>query len=178
MKKETIGEIIRNQRKKLGLTAEQLAKKIGVDRTYISKIEKHNLLPSFAVISNLRRVLGIDNCLTLYINQKFPDLYKKFTSSGSELIIPHSSTNLKNIKNKSLLMQEILLWYIRDETETTHKAFALDFLAKYIQSKANNEKAINKIIKYLKKMRQDKKDFWVEYKKQEKKLLKDLTDSK
>ena len=42
-----IGATIRKQREDQGLKAYELAQKAGIDRTYISKIEKDNKLPSF-----------------------------------------------------------------------------------------------------------------------------------
>ena len=60
MAKHTLGQMIRARRKKLGLTAEKLAIKSGIDRTYLSKIERHGYLPSPNVllkIVNNREVL-------------------------------------------------------------------------------------------------------------------------
>jgi len=49
----SIGQLIRIRRKKLQLTAEELANKVGIDRTYISKIEKHDFLPSPKVLASI-----------------------------------------------------------------------------------------------------------------------------
>lgn len=53
MKDTSLGQMIRARRKKLGLTIEELASKIGIDRTYITKIEKHGFLPSPKVLTNI-----------------------------------------------------------------------------------------------------------------------------
>ena len=49
----SLGQLIRIRRKKLQLTAEDLANKVGIDRTYISKIENHDFLPSPKVLTKL-----------------------------------------------------------------------------------------------------------------------------
>ena len=72
MAKKDIGEIVRSQRKKLGLTADKLAEKVGVDRTYISKIENHNLFPSPDIISKLSDILQI-NLVAAWFFEKFPE---------------------------------------------------------------------------------------------------------
>ena len=103
-----------------------------------------------------------------------------FIHSGSQFI-PQSPTEFKNIKENApkLLLQERLFHYIHgDVTKAAHKAFAINLLTMYAPSKVNDEKMINEIIKYLKIAWEDKKEFWAKYKKQERKLLKDLTDSK
>ncbi len=45
------------RRKELGLTAEKLAEKVDINRTYISKIERHDFLPSAAVLTRIISVL-------------------------------------------------------------------------------------------------------------------------
>ncbi|MFJ8513816.1 helix-turn-helix domain-containing protein [Lysinibacillus xylanilyticus] len=56
----TFGEIVHMRRNALGMSMRELAKRIGVDVAYISKIEKgKTLMPSFAVVMHLSRELGI-----------------------------------------------------------------------------------------------------------------------
>jgi DNA-binding XRE family transcriptional regulator len=72
MVKKGIGKIVRAQRKRLGLTAEKLAKEVGIDRTYISKIENYNLLPSAEVIDKISKALHT-NLVEFYVSKKLPE---------------------------------------------------------------------------------------------------------
>lgn len=58
-----IGETIEKQRKAKGLTQSELAKKIGVSNTAISKWENGNNLPDITLIEPLSEILGIDKLL-------------------------------------------------------------------------------------------------------------------
>lgn len=51
---------IRTARKKAGLTQEQLAKKIGVNRATLSKYESGLIEPSFSQVENIAKALGVD----------------------------------------------------------------------------------------------------------------------
>ncbi len=54
-----IGVTLRARRRALNITAEQLAEKIGVERTYISKIENKGYIPSQAVMNKIADILNI-----------------------------------------------------------------------------------------------------------------------
>jgi transcriptional regulator with XRE-family HTH domain len=58
MEKMSLGQLIRARRKKLDLTIEELAIKVGIDRTYITKIERYGFLPSRKVIDNIVKNLN------------------------------------------------------------------------------------------------------------------------
>lgn len=61
MNKENIfGIKIRQRRKTLGLTQEQLAEKIGIDNKHLSKIENGIHLPTYKTIRKLANTLQID----------------------------------------------------------------------------------------------------------------------
>ena len=68
-KKQSLGQIIEDRRKELDITAEALANAIGIDRTYISKIENHNLIPSYDIIISIASELEL--------GKDFLDLYWK-----------------------------------------------------------------------------------------------------
>ena len=76
---KTIGERIRARRKEVGLTAEELAKLAGIDRTYLSKMERHNVLPSPRIFTKIIIQLKVrpESYLLEYQRLKFPDLYKR-----------------------------------------------------------------------------------------------------
>jgi transcriptional regulator with XRE-family HTH domain len=76
MQKTDIGLAIKTQRKAIGMTAEELGKHIGVDRTYVSKIEHGVFLPSDRTTKNIRKVLHLDtNFMVAYYQIKYPDIY-------------------------------------------------------------------------------------------------------
>ena len=70
-----LGNIIRNLRKERGLTQEELARQIGVNYTYISKIEKGRLpyTPSQETLRLLAQALDIDPFELLDLAEKIPD---------------------------------------------------------------------------------------------------------
>ena len=57
MQKLTMGDRIKESRKKLGLTQEQLAEKIDVSLTYVSELERGLKMPSMQLFIKLIEVL-------------------------------------------------------------------------------------------------------------------------
>lgn len=55
-----IGTVIRNARKKSGLTQKQLAKKVSLADTTISSYERGNSQPDFKMIRKILKVCGYD----------------------------------------------------------------------------------------------------------------------
>lgn len=55
-----LGKEIRKKRKKKNLTQEQLAKKIGVCRNYISDLENDRYIPSLKTLIKICNVLELD----------------------------------------------------------------------------------------------------------------------
>ncbi len=53
-------ELLKIQRKKRGLTQQQLAELVGVDRTLISKIESGAATPSVTTAKKIAAVLGFE----------------------------------------------------------------------------------------------------------------------
>ncbi|GEM_PF-5528900 len=70
LNKMNFGAAIRKLRKEEGLKAYELAEKVGIERTYITKIEKHNKLPSFFVIHRISNLLHSPELLEGYIKIK------------------------------------------------------------------------------------------------------------
>lgn len=52
-----IGKTVSNQRIFLGLSQEELSKKSGIDRTYISRIERGIVNPSILILYKIARIL-------------------------------------------------------------------------------------------------------------------------
>lgn len=90
---KTFGEEVKLRRKELGLTAEELAKRAGIVRTYVSRIERHNFLPSPKVFGKLMKVLGDKRSPSnfklsiAYLGRKYPwmDTFPtSFTKAGKD----------------------------------------------------------------------------------------------
>ena len=54
-------EKLRQLRKDKNLTQEQLAKKIGISRTYYTNIEKGRYIPSLITANKIKNILGYKN---------------------------------------------------------------------------------------------------------------------
>ena len=59
MKAETLGDVIKAARQRSGLTIEELATRLDITDRYIYKIENEGKKPSFDILYNLIRELGI-----------------------------------------------------------------------------------------------------------------------
>ncbi|MGP8156343.1 MAG: helix-turn-helix domain-containing protein [Candidatus Acidiferrales bacterium] len=70
----TFGERLRQVRKERGLTLRQLAGEVGVDFTYLSKIEngRFSYTPAVDTIRELARVLKVDSLELLRLANKLP----------------------------------------------------------------------------------------------------------
>jgi len=78
MKNElNLGGFLRRRRRELRLTAEELSQIAGIDRTYITKIEKHNKLPSLAIMQIICDKLGDEELFKDYLKIKYPTMYAK-----------------------------------------------------------------------------------------------------
>ena len=75
MKRNSLGQLIRTRRKELGLTIEELARKVGIDRTYLTKIEKHDWLPSPEVLTHI--IISLKDK-----PKKYVDLYESYKFGG------------------------------------------------------------------------------------------------
>ena len=56
----TIGKQIRHHRRRMSMSQLELAAKVGIFRTYLSRIENGRANPSIAVISNIAVQLNVD----------------------------------------------------------------------------------------------------------------------
>jgi transcriptional regulator with XRE-family HTH domain len=77
----TFGERVRELRKAKNLTLRELAAKVKVNFTYLSKIENHKLdfgdYPGEGLIRKLAKVLGADEDELLLLAEKIPDDIRK-----------------------------------------------------------------------------------------------------
>ncbi|NVN10170.1 MULTISPECIES: helix-turn-helix domain-containing protein [Nguyenibacter] len=62
-----LGEIIYTERMRLGISQEELAARAGLDRTYVSGMERGLRNPTFLVLLRLARELAIDPAILVRI---------------------------------------------------------------------------------------------------------------
>ncbi len=61
----TLGERLNNERKKLNLSTEEVAKRCGVSRSYITLIENNQRFPSSKVLPKLAQVFQVKTNVVL-----------------------------------------------------------------------------------------------------------------
>ena len=121
------GEYLRETRRKKKLTAEKLAKSIGVDRTYISKIERAGYFPSYGVLHKIAKEIGD------------PHLLELFLIHG----VPHGTKTVLEEKSLPSLGYLILLWL---ETDYTDEAIASIIRKTYSFSRIPSKKDLLKAV--------------------------------
>jgi len=75
--KKSLGNLLRARRRELNLTTEELANIAGVNRTYITKIERQNKLPSLAIMQIICDKLGDEQLFKNYLKVKYPTRYER-----------------------------------------------------------------------------------------------------
>lgn len=95
MKTERLGKVIKLKRKGINLTMRELASRVGVDRTYISKIESQNLTPAYHVLLKLEAALGAD-LQQLYYKQKGVEDATVISPTGEPVAIDLKLTSTNN----------------------------------------------------------------------------------
>jgi transcriptional regulator with XRE-family HTH domain len=85
--KETLGNRLKELRKKKGLTQRQLAELVGIDFTYLSKIENGNTpySPSTTTLKMLAVELGVDELELLRLADKLPKDVQKIAHTKQGL---------------------------------------------------------------------------------------------
>lgn len=141
MGRMSLGEKIRLRRKEVGLTAEALAKRVGVDRTYLSKIERHHFLPSPEVFKNIDKILDLGpDFRKRYIQKKYPD----FGEVLKAVIEEH--------KAHPEVAEEEMRKFMERDKEMNSRLVAIKIIKQYNPSQAKNEALINRLIKGLKNL--------------------------
>ena len=83
----TLGETIKNKRKVLGMTQKELASKVEVDFSYISKIEKGNAkMPSKEVLAKVAQALELNENELYFRNNQIPDGVHQIIISDEKVI--------------------------------------------------------------------------------------------
>ncbi|MBS1598468.1 MAG: helix-turn-helix domain-containing protein [Bacteroidetes bacterium] len=85
--KITFGQKLRDERRAASISQRDLADKVGVDYTYISKVENDRLPPPSAeTIEKIAEILGIMSSELLAYAKKIPTEVRDTLSSNSEAI--------------------------------------------------------------------------------------------
>ena len=107
MQREALGLRIREARKKLKMTQEQLAEKVGITDVYICEIERGNKMPSIPVLIAIVEALDIsadyllrDNISTgkTYIYNEFTERLDKLSPKQRKAALELLDVFIKNLK--------------------------------------------------------------------------------
>ena len=94
-----LGQIISKRREDKGLSGAELARRIGVHRSYVTKIEKDGLLPLPKVMKKIQKVLG-DDLGAIYEKEqatrlKYDEMDKKLLDSRMSVADTASTLSIK-----------------------------------------------------------------------------------
>ena len=116
-----IGERIQKQRKKIGMTQEELSEKLGITSGSISRMERGDLKPNLLRISQISSILGTTSSAILTgtspantsanLDSEFYELLSKCSATDQKLIYELAKTVLKvkeDLTNKSTYTDDYL----------------------------------------------------------------------
>ena len=111
---QTLGSLLNARRKKLNLTAEELAEKAGIDRTYITKIETDDKLPSPVIMEKIANILSDEDLFKAYIKIKYPMVYSRVKARDLFLDVEIGNI-MEEIGKKDMTLEETkkLEWRIK-----------------------------------------------------------------
>ena len=158
--KNQFSECLHSSRKSVPITAENLAKAAGVDRTYISKMENHGWLPTLDVASRLSTILKDPDLLSIFLEVKYPKTHNRLQVYG--LKKTDGTTDLSDLAT-----------YVRENVLDNEKHYgehARYLVDNLLPDKAKDKQFIAKIIRVFKKF-QDNETNWI---KGEEKIIKEL----
>ena len=178
MTAQSLGAMIRAQRKAQGLTEEKLARKIGINRGYLSKIEGRGLLPSPDVYKKIKMALGLGSDFqSLYIKNKysnFGEVLKKVVEEDKAkpktyYFAKGQESFVKALKDKApatynaltapigSINAEKLLKELSGRVDTY--PIAVKVVKQYYPSYVNDKVFINKMSDGLKKLKKKIEDY-------------------
>ena len=112
--KQILGGLLKARRKILKLTAEELADKAGIDRTYITKIETDDKLPSPVIMEKIANALSDEDLFKAYIKIKYPMVYSRI-KAGDLFLDVEIGNIMEEIGKKNMTLEETkkLEWRIK-----------------------------------------------------------------
>ncbi len=118
----TIGEKIREYRKKAGLTQEELARKLDITRSMIGQFERSDKPPKLETIARIANALGVDisDLLGGYASFDAPEAYeqemqRRRDQPGVEIKITHSENGTASTENVTISKINKLLSNLNDD---------------------------------------------------------------
>jgi transcriptional regulator with XRE-family HTH domain len=108
--KETFGQILRNLRREKNISQRELAASIGVDFSYISKVENDRLAPPAAeTILKIANKLGVASEILLFSSGKLSENIKDIVTSSPEVIRFLNEAREMHLKDEEwqVLFQEL-----------------------------------------------------------------------
>lgn len=123
-----LGEEIRADRQRLKLRIKDLADKVGVHPTYITYIEKHDKIPSPALMERIKNVLDDEMLETIYLKTKYPGVCKKFEQKQKDIADEFIQRAEKLIKKDMASEEKKEVRKELGEAKVKLKALAMKFL--------------------------------------------------
>jgi len=103
---QNLGNVIKNQRNRLGITLGYLSIKSGVSASYLSRIEKAQRYPSAHILRKIVEPLGLDETelfnLAGYLpgeRDKSPDLEKHKLQAELDVLLNRVTADINRIKS-------------------------------------------------------------------------------
>ena len=159
-----MGEILRKKRKTKKLISEQLARKIGVDRSYLSKLENDLKIPSQVIYERIDSVLNLGPAGEYYYQQAKNSKSANWLKSKYGLRLP--PTSLKQA------VHELITKHIKSSKNSSDDiAFCAELVANFIPSEKDDDKLAQELAGIIRKLRQETEDFQKRFLKTEKKIM-------
>ena len=123
-KNKLFSSLVRSTRDSVGITAEDLAEKTGIDRTYISKIEQKNLLPSYDIAFKIASALGNPQILEEYMYSKYPNAADYFSNRFQRSLGQEILGLILDKKDDSAILKRYLSGSVKNDP-SAHSKFLL-----------------------------------------------------
>jgi transcriptional regulator with XRE-family HTH domain len=142
MKVKGLGKVIKDKRRELKLTARELAQKADIDRTYISKIENHDFLPTYHILIKLENALEVN----------LREYYWKLGLHKPNMILVQAQGNIpqdtKPLPISNKLAKQVIAHfnqYLAKKQKPSLEEVAFDFIKQFMPSKVTDEILINEL---------------------------------
>ncbi|MCL1038919.1 helix-turn-helix domain-containing protein [Shewanella submarina] len=105
----TLGEKIKQLRQGLGLSQPELAERVGIEQSYLSKLENDKSLPSNDMFRNLMSALGQDVPALIASGELADDMERLKQISDVEILLKQRSGKLNQQRKLLLIFSSLLL---------------------------------------------------------------------
>ncbi len=164
MKKQTLGEILRKNRKAKNITSETLAEEVGVNRTYLSKIENNLKIPSQVAYQRIDAILKLGPVAEYYYRRAKDAKSANWLKSKYGIELP--SPSLKEI------IHDLITTHIKSSKNTSDDvAFCADLITNFIPLQKDNNQLVREFAGVIRKLRRETEDFQKRFLKMEKRIM-------